>query len=592
VVLTGCAQASPWNIEEPSRVVAISDVHGAYDGMLRTLRSAGVIDDANAWIAGDTHLVITGDMLDRGADSRKVMDLFIALEPQALDNGGQVHVLLGNHEVMNLAGDLRYVARGEYAAFAADEDPEERARWFEYFRAANAEVADEATLRADFDRKAPPGFFAHRQAFRPDGQYGSWLLNKPLLVVIDGTAYVHGGLSPMVAELGLSGVNDGLLSELRSYTQAVATLNDAGLLSPVENFYYHAALLEPLAEDATLPSDLSDAVGTVIDLNDSDIHSSDGPLWYRGNVGCGPLSEIDKLDASLQAIGARRVVIGHTPTVTRRVLQRLDGRVIEIDTGMLTAAYKGSGNALLVEGDSLLVFNESGTESNAPVQHPRRVGDRDDWLTADDLESALAAGNITNTSTSPDGGTVVTIETSRGPVTAVFAQDPRSKGFVPEVAAYRLDRLLSLEMVPVTVQREIDGRSGSLQFLPSQVSNESQRVESREGGSAWCPLQDQWSAMYVFDALIHNPGRRPQAMVYDTDAWQLMLTGHQDSFDNKRGRPPWLKSVDLQIGDAWVKALQSIDDATLQESLGDVLDKKRIAALGKRRDELLKDAAN
>jgi predicted MPP superfamily phosphohydrolase len=124
VALTGCAQASPWNIEEPARVVAISDVHGAYDGMLRTLRSASVIDDANAWIAGDTHLVITGDMLDRGADSRKVMDLFIALEPQALDNGGQVHVLLGNHEVMNLAGDLRYVARGEYAAFAADEDPE------------------------------------------------------------------------------------------------------------------------------------------------------------------------------------------------------------------------------------------------------------------------------------------------------------------------------------------------------------------------------------------------------------------------------------------------------------------------------------
>lgn len=588
--VTGCAQASVWNIDRPVRVVAISDVHGAYDGMLRTLRSASVIDAENAWIAGETHLVITGDMLDRGADSRKVMDLFMALEPQAEEDGGQVHVLLGNHEVMNLVGDLRYVARGEYAAFAADEDAEERARWFEYFRAANAEVADEETLRADFDRKAPPGFFAHRRAFRPDGYYGKWLLQQPLLQVIDGTAYVHGGLSPMVARLGLSGVNDRLRAELRAYTEAVAELNDAGFLSPVENFYYHAALLEPLASEGSLSDKLGDAVNTVIKLSDSDIHSSDGPLWYRGNVGCGPLSEIDKLDAALQAIGARRVVIGHTPTVTRRVLERLDGRVLEIDTGMLTAAYRGSGNALVVNGDSLQVFNESGAESS-PVPHPRRVGSRGDSVTADDLAAALATGAITGTIKDPDGRIIVSVATADGSISAVFTENPKDRGFVPELAAYKLDRLLSLDMVPVTVPREIDGDPGSLQFLPQEVRNESQRVEGREGGSAWCPLPDQWSAMYVFDALTYNPGRRPEAMVYDTGDWQLMLVDNEASFANKRGRPAWLKSVDLQLGDAWVRALQSIDDATLEENLADVLDKKRLSALGKRRDELLKEAA-
>lgn len=589
LAITGCAQASTWSIDEPERVVAISDVHGAYDGMLRTLRSAGVIDAENRWIAGGTHLVITGDMLDRGADSRKVMDLFIALEPQAEHDGGQVHVLLGNHEAMNLVGDLRYVSRGEYAAFAAEEDPDERARWFEYFRAANAEVVDEATLRADFDKKAPPGFFAHRRAFRPDGYYGRWLLQKPLLQVINGTAYVHGGLSPMVAELGLGGVNERLLGELRAYTEAVAELNDAGLLSPVENFYYHAALLEPLVEDASLSAELSDAVDAVIKLNASDVHSSEGPLWYRGNVGCGPLAEIDKLDASLQAIGARRVVIGHTPTVTRRVLERFDGRVIEIDTGMLTAAYQGSGNALVVEGDSLRVFNESGAESR-PVDHPRRVGDRDDSLTAEDLATALAEGKITNTMTDSEGRTVVTVETPRGAISGVFTKNPRSKGFVPEIAAYKLDRLLALDMVPVTVPREINGDQGSLQFLPQKVRNESQRIEGREGGGAWCPLPDQWAVMYVFDALVYNPGRRPQTMVYNTGEWQLMLTGHQDSFASKRGRPPWLQAVDLRLGASWVRALQTIDDETLEQNLGDVLDKKRLGALGKRRDELLKDA--
>jgi hypothetical protein len=566
-------------------------VHGAYDGMLRTLRSAGVIDDANDWIAADTHLVITGDMLDRGADSRKVMDLFMALEPQALKNGGQVHVLLGNHEVMNLVGDNRYVSRGEYAAFVADEDAGERARWFEYFRAANADVADDATLRADFERKAPPGFFAHRQAFRPDGYYGSWLLEKPLLIVIDGTAYVHGGLSPMVAELGLSGVNEQLKSELLAYTKAVALLNDAGQLSPVENFYYHPALLEPLAKNPAASTEISEAVAAVVKLNESDIHSSTGPLWYRGNVGCGPLSENDKLDASFQAIGARRVVIGHTPTDTRQVLERLGGRVIEIDTGMLTAYYKGSGNALLVEGDALRVVNESGIENNGPMPHPRRVGERGESLTVADLEKALAEGNITKVFKDSDGRTLVRVATGKDEIGAVFTRNPRGKGFIPEIAAYRLDRLLSLDMVPVTVRRDVNGESGSLQFLPGQVSDESRRIADREGGSAWCPLPDQWGAMYVFDALVYNPGRRPQAMLYDLDHWQLMLTGHQESFATKRGRPAWLQSTELKLGKAWVSALQSLDDATLEESLGEVLDRKRIAALAKRRDELLKEAA-
>ncbi|MCI0517919.1 MAG: metallophosphoesterase, partial [Woeseiaceae bacterium] len=383
LALIGCAQAAPWSIDGAERVVAIGDVHGAYDGMLRTLQSAGVIDDEQSWVAGNTHLVITGDVVDRGADSRKVMDLIMKLEQQAPQSGGAVHLLLGNHEVMNLVGDLRYVARGEYAAFADEEDAGERARWLEHFRAANAGATDDETLRADFENKAPPGFFAHRRAFRPDGQYGRWLLEKPLLLVIDGTAFVHGGLSPLIAELGLDGVNTRLRSELQSYLQALTVLDDAGILSPIENFNYHAELLKPLQSNTEMTAEVQAAIATVIALNESEIHGIEGPLWYRGNVACGPLTENDKLDRALAAIGARRVVIGHTPTVTRRVLQRLDGRVIEIDTGMLTSAYKGSGNALVIAGDSLVVVNESGATSDGPVPHPQSFAIGSQTRTAD-----------------------------------------------------------------------------------------------------------------------------------------------------------------------------------------------------------------
>lgn len=591
LVLAGCAQASPWQIDGAERVVAISDVHGAYDGMLHTLQNAGVIDGELSWTGGSTHLVITGDLLDRGADSRKVMDLVMKLEQQAPESGGAVHLLLGNHEVMNLVGDLRYVARGEYAAFATEEDAAERVRWFEHFRAANSSVADDATLRSDFDNKAPPGFFAHRRAFRPDGHYGRWLLEKPLLVVIDGTAFVHGGLSPLIAELGLDGVNEKLRSELRSYLLALVLLNDAGILSPVENFYYHAELLEPLQQDAGQPVEISSAVATVIELNQSDIHGPEGPLWYRGNVACSALTENDKLDRTLAAIGANRVVIGHTPTATRRVLQRFDGRVIEIDTGMLASAYKGSGNALVITGPALGIVNESGSTSDIPVPHPRRAGLVDEALTAEELEAVLAQGEIRSQTVDATGRTIVTFASDAGDLSAAFIKNPRSKGFIPDVAAYRLDRLLSLDMVPVTVAREVDGDAGSLQFLPTKVRDEAQRAAGRLGSGAWCPLPEQWNAMYVFDALIYNRGRQQRNIVYSPENWQLMLVGHQDTFATKANRPPWSSAIELPLGDAWVRALQSLDDAKLQAALGDVLDRKRLAALASRRDELLELAA-
>ncbi|RLA27022.1 MAG: hypothetical protein DRQ63_06890, partial [Gammaproteobacteria bacterium] len=77
------------------RVVAISDPHGAYDAMVRTFQNAAVIDADQNWSGGATHLGITGDLLDRGAESRKVMDLVMQLESQAPESGGMVHLTLG-----------------------------------------------------------------------------------------------------------------------------------------------------------------------------------------------------------------------------------------------------------------------------------------------------------------------------------------------------------------------------------------------------------------------------------------------------------------------------------------------------------------
>src|SRR5512136_742296 len=99
------------------RIVAVGDLHGDFDACTRILRSANLIDKNSAWIGGRTHLVQTGDILDRGVETRKLIDLLMRIEVQANKAGGRVHVLLGNHEVMNIRGDLRYVSAGEYDSY-------------------------------------------------------------------------------------------------------------------------------------------------------------------------------------------------------------------------------------------------------------------------------------------------------------------------------------------------------------------------------------------------------------------------------------------------------------------------------------------
>ena len=116
LLFTAGAHANDWRVDDAERVVAISDVHGAYDAMVTTLQNVGVIDSELAWSGGKTRLVIVGDLLDRGPRSRDAMDLLMRLEDEASAVGGYVHVLIGNHESMNMIGDLRYVSKPVQAA--------------------------------------------------------------------------------------------------------------------------------------------------------------------------------------------------------------------------------------------------------------------------------------------------------------------------------------------------------------------------------------------------------------------------------------------------------------------------------------------
>src|SRR5512134_1943418 len=183
ILLQPAAAAPGQNVRttwpDAERVVAFADVHGAHAELTVLLRSAGVVDDALRWSAGRAHVVSLGDLLDRGADSRKVMDLLMRLQEEAAAAGGQLHVVLGNHEAMNVLGDLRDVAPGEFAAYAADEPPGQRELLRAEWIARNGPESGPS-----FDQQFPPGYFGHRAALAPGGRYGRWLLGQPVAIAI------------------------------------------------------------------------------------------------------------------------------------------------------------------------------------------------------------------------------------------------------------------------------------------------------------------------------------------------------------------------------------------------------------------------
>ena len=577
------ALADDWRFDNVDRIVAMADIHGAYDAMTTTLQKANVLDADLNWSGGKTHLVIVGDILDRGPGSRAAMELLMRLEPEAEAAGGRVHVVFGNHESMPMTGDLRYVSAAEYAAFAADEDPAERLRWLKLFAQRSGSSIDAAI--SQFDKKFPPGYFAMRRAFRADGRYGQWLLQKNIIVVINGTAFVHGGLSAAVTKLGLQGVNGKLKDDLAEYVRILGLLTDAEILLPTDSHYDYRSILSNYLPGLNDDAETLHAVKAALRLEESELLSTEGPLWYRGNVVCPGIVESYRLDDALAAIGANRVVVGHTPTPNRKVLQRFDGRLIEIDTGMLNFYYNGSGNALVLEGDSIAVVNQLTNEISVPMDHPRHVGRRPAGLTTQDLQDLLENGEIVSVE-ARDDTTLVTLRHDGESVQAIF-EKRAGRGVYPDVAAYRLDQLLSLDMVPVAVKREVDGSDGSLQFLPVNTFDEVQRSSNGAGAGAHCPIELQWAAMYLFDTLIYNEGRSQHRMDYDSSSLQLMLSEHDMAFAAKKGRPRHLAKAPIAVTRGWKDALAALSDDVLEEALADVLDRRRLRALASRRDELL-----
>jgi len=324
LALPGLAATIQDDWQGVERIVAIGDIHGDYDNYMAVLKNAGVVNRRGRWAAGKTHVVQVGDIPDRGPDTLKIIEHLQKLEKQAEKAGGRLHLLIGNHEHMNITGDLRYVHPGEYEAFETRNSKQLRNNYYAYVvntleqqreallasggDASNLPVADD-DFKRDWYAEHPLGFVEHRLAWQQGGELFEWIAAHNTVIRINDVLFLHGGLSAELLPLSITDINDRVRAELNR-----------------EDFEG-----EPL--------------GT----------ADNGPLWYRGLARGDEVAERAALNRVLDHFGAKMIVLGHTPDLNA-ITPRFGGEVVIIDTG-ISAYYGGHLASLLIEDGAVTAIH-------------------------------------------------------------------------------------------------------------------------------------------------------------------------------------------------------------------------------------------
>jgi len=327
------------------RVIAIGDLNGAYDVLIELLRGTGLVNRKLAWSGGCAELVQMGDLFNRGGGAAQAFRLLLELKRQARRAGGKVTILLGNHELMTALRHEGYCTEDEYLSFAS---AAERRAWPARVRRAMGRIIRdrpngillpiEPRLEA-WKIEHVPGRTQLRRALGPRGVLGRALRGLPVAYIVSQTLFVHGGLGPAWARVGIEGLN----RQARE-CWAAARVNLWSL--PKKSLFRNSA----------------------------------GPLWDRSLVRGGPEAK-RQLHETLELLGVQRMVIGHTQTASLpggragQILVTASGRLIAVDVG-LSSSQPTASAALIIEGERGYEWTASGTrllwKREAPRARPKK----------------------------------------------------------------------------------------------------------------------------------------------------------------------------------------------------------------------------
>jgi hypothetical protein len=310
--------------------------------------------------------------------------------------------------------------------------------------------------------------------------------------------------------------------------------------------------------------------------------------------------------------------VGHTVARNATVVSRFDGALVKLDAGMNRAVYQGRPAALVTDAGGTRVAYALPTVPPAAVPgEPLHLSSQQ--YGEDVVAEILARGTIEATVTCAPGVLEARVTLDGRSVNAVFEAAP-PETVRRELAAWRLDRLLGLGLVPATVARSHAGQDGVLQGRPEAWASEQDRQNARGGIAAGlacqtitaapqaeparrprpadgtaprlpsggqCDAGDQYRLAYAFDALIGNQARTLDRYLYDASTGMLLLTGHGAAFGTATQLQPALEPELGKAGAELQARLRRLDAAQVEAAIGEFVGARAIKSLLARRDRIL-----
>jgi hypothetical protein len=202
---------------ESEKIIAISDIEGNFSVLRDFLINNGVINNENQWIFGNGHLVLVGDFFDRGLNVTECLWFIYHLEQEAVKSGGYVHFILGNHEIMNMNDDFRYV----------------RHKYFHNTYLIKENYKDWYTVNTEL---------------------GRWLQTKNIVEKIGNYLFMHGGVSEEINALGPSIKKINRVARKYYYNGELAVQSNNGLVNALYNgeaspFWYRGYIKETTTKE-------------------------------------------------------------------------------------------------------------------------------------------------------------------------------------------------------------------------------------------------------------------------------------------------------------------------------------------------------
>jgi hypothetical protein len=559
------------------RVVAVADLHGDYDRFIFILTQpgVGVLDEELHWVAGKTHLVQLGDIMDRGPDARKIFDLLIRLEKEAAAVGGMVHVLIGNHEEMNITGISldypNYVTVKQFVDFLPESY--RKAKEAEYLKTLSPgelKTAEEGGLDVAADenlasfwqeilvRRDPEARKAYVLGF--NDAYGDWLLQKNVIIKINDVIFVHGGVSEAFSKWPLREINTVMRTELE---------------------FFQGRMRDPQQYQHPFKPRI--------------VYDPDSPLWFRGLAKGSEESARSGVDRILANLGARAMVIGHnffrfdsgsSPVIEKKNVARFQDRVWIMDTG-ISGSYGGIPSALIYDHGEFRVWGETEEVAarTAVKLPPPKV------LSTKEMEGFLRTASVVGRGPGPGGRTDawrLTLEAGGEVRTALFKYidrrrpDPLADSFKYDLAAYALDKYLVLGYIPPMVEYRVDQTPGALQAFVANSISEADRKEKNLPPKDPAAFEKAMADLLVFQNLVYDDCQNEKDTLISRDDGKIYRVDFSEAFAPKKGTVP---HCDIRrCSRLLYKKLNGWDDKTVAGLMAPYLNEEEIRALNSRRE--------